>query len=106
MCRLTAVLSLTLTAAGCGLNSRAPASDLQVTDSMREACPMLSDELLEAWILAVDGLREDLPDAEHAIAEWVAGCENVPPDGNFQGDQEACAACLTVIVEELYEVET
>jgi hypothetical protein len=71
---------------------------------MREACPMLSDELLEAWILAVDGLREDIPDAEQAIAQWVAGCENIPPDGNFQGDQDACAACLTVVVEELYEV--
>ena len=70
---------------------------------MREACPMLSDELLEAWIFAVNGLREELPDAEQAIAQWVAGCENIPPDGNFQGDQDACAACLTVLVEELYE---
>jgi hypothetical protein len=65
---------------------------------------MLSDEVLEAWILAVDGLRDALPDVEQATQEWVAGCENIPPDGNFQGDQDACAACLTVIVEELYVV--
>lgn len=69
---------------------------------MREACPMLSDELLDAWILAVDGLRGGFPDMQQAIEQWVAGCENIPPDGNFQGDQDACAACLPVIVEEVY----
>ena len=102
---LSVILSFVLVPAGCGSVSQPSDGGSQVTDRMREACPMLSDELLDAWILAVDGLREDLPDAEQAIAQWVAGCENIPPDGNFQGDQDACAACLTVIVEELYEVE-
>lgn len=102
MGRLTAVLSIALVSAGCGSVSQPPDDGPQVTDRMREACPMLSDGLLEAWILAVDGLREDLPDVEQAIGQWVAGCENIPPDGNFQGDVQACRECLPVIVEEVY----
>ncbi len=37
-----------------------------------------------------------------ALEAWVQGCEAIPPDGNFGGDMDACASCLSVLVEEVY----
>lgn len=77
-----------------------------VTDPMRTACPLLADltteEVLEGFVLAINTLRiEGLNEAD-ALLLWVASCDSIPPDGNFQGDINACAACLTIIVEEVY----
>ena len=79
-----------------------PDDTSSITDSMREACPLLTDEVLGAFVLAVRSLRNDGLSEVDASVQWVDGCDSIPPDGNFQGDQEACAACLTVIVEEVY----
>ena len=38
-----------------------------------------------------------------AKAQWVAGCQDIPEDGNFQGNIEACEVCLPVIVEHVYD---
>lgn len=81
-------------------NSEPP---IGVTDTMRNACPILSDESIEAFIMAVAALQDDLPETQEAIDSWVASCANIPPDGNFQGDVEACETCLPVIVEEVYD---
>ena len=88
--------------AGCTAVNTDPADDIEVTQELREACPTLTDEVIEAFIVAVAGLQErDLSEAD-ATQQWVDGCENIPPDGNFQGDVEACRSCLPVIVEHVY----
>jgi hypothetical protein len=69
---------------------------------MREACPMLSDEVLEGFVLAISGLRDEGLSHPDALEQWVAGCQNIPPDGNFEGDIEACESCLPVIIDEVY----
>lgn len=73
-----------------------------ITDEMREACPMLSDEVLDGFILAVSGLKDNGLSESDALEQWVAACQNIPPDGNFQGDVEACEACMPVIIEHVY----
>ena len=94
---------------GCGVMPTSPGDTTpiqddtsSITDRMREACPLLTDEVLEAFVLAVASLRDDGLSEADALVQWVDGCDSIPPDGNFQGDQEACAACLAVIVEEVY----
>ena len=86
----------------CDTTPTTPDDTSSVTDQMREACPLLTDEVLEAFVLAVASLRDDGLSEVDALVQWVEGCESIPPDGNFQGDQEACATCLTVIVEDVY----
>ena len=74
-----------------------------VTTRMREACPALSDEVLDAFVLAISSLRNDGLSESDAVTKWVQGCAGIPPDGNFQGDTAACRTCLPVIVEDVYE---
>jgi len=88
--------------AGCVPVFNAPDAGTGVTDRMREACPMLTDEVLEAFVLAVSGLRDDGLSQPDALVQWVEGCQNIPPDGNFQGDIGACEECMPVIVEDVY----
>lgn len=109
----TLILSAWLisTAAGCGAMLTTPGDTTPttpddtsaITDSMRDACPILSDDVLEAFIIAVTALRDNGLTESDALVQWVQGCDNIPPDGNFEGDKDACAACLSVIVEDLYE---
>jgi hypothetical protein len=87
---------------GCVPPTPVPSPDSGVTAAMRAACPQLSDEVLEGFVLAVEGLRANGLGEEDALQQWVDGCESIPPDGNFSGDQEACADCLRVIVLEVY----
>ena len=104
---------LTFAVMGCGVMPTTPGDTTpttpddtsSITDRMREACPPLTDEVLEAFVLAVVSLRDDGLSEANALAQWVDGCDSIPPDGNFQGDQDGCATCLTVVVEELYGVE-
>jgi len=72
------------------------------TDRMREACPTLPDDGLAGYVAAVGQLRTDGLGEADALVAWMQGCESIPPDGNFQGDAEACKACLSVIVDEVY----
>ncbi len=69
---------------------------------MREACPTLTDEALAGYVAAIDQLRTDGLNKDDALIAWVQGCESIPPDGNFGGDQAACATCVAVLVEEVY----
>jgi hypothetical protein len=87
---------------GCNTMPAPSLADPGVTQEMRDACPMLTDEVLEAFILAVSGLRNNGLNRDDALLEWVDGCDNIPPDGNFQGDVEACRACMPVIVDVVY----
>ena len=79
-----------------------PDDTLSITDSMREACPLLTDEVLEGFVFAIAEIRDGGLGEEDALALWVESCESIPPDGNFQGDIEACRACLPIIVAEVY----
>lgn len=87
---------------GCRAMVPASQSDDAITPRMREACPMLTDEVLEGFVLAVSGLRANGLSEADALQQWVEGCDGIPPDGNFQGDVEACRVCLPVIVEAVY----
>ncbi len=93
-----------LACSGCGFTPvpLPPAGDGSITQEMREACPMLSDEVLEGFILAISGLRDNGLSEADALERWVEACNNIPPDGNFQGDVEACRECLPVLVEAVY----
>lgn len=73
-----------------------------VTSSMREACPQLNNDVLDGFLAGIDGLRDEGITRTDAVQLWVDGCTEIPPDGNFQGDLDACAACLTVLVEQVY----
>lgn len=53
-------------------------------------------------MLAIDGLRENGLSRDDAIELWVGGCADIPPDGNFEGDVDACESCLPVLVEAVY----
>jgi hypothetical protein len=86
---------------GCPANTTTPDS-IGVTQTMRDACPILTDEVLEGFIQAISGFRDDGLSEEDALVQWTQGCENIPEDGNFEGDVEACQACLPVIVGEVY----
>lgn len=83
-------------------NGNMPNEPSSITDTMREACPLLTDEVLEGFVFAIASLRDEGLGEEDALALWVESCESIPPDGNFQGDIEACRACLPVIVAEVY----
>lgn len=72
------------------------------TDRMRDACPALPDEALAGYAAAVDRLREDGLSEEDALAAWTQGCDAILPEGNFQGDVQACRDCLSVIVHVVY----
>ncbi len=87
---------------GCRAMAPAAQPDSETTDRMREACPMLTDEVLDGFVLAVSGLRDNGLSEAEALQQWVEGCDRIPPDGNFEGDVEACRACLPVIVEAVY----
>jgi hypothetical protein len=89
--------------AGCGNAPNNPENaDLVLTDRMREACPTLPDEALAGYVAAIEQLQSDGLSQEDALVAWVQGCDSIPPDGNFGGDQELCAACVSVLVEEVY----
>lgn len=79
-----------------------PPDGAGITDEIREACPMLSDDVLEGFVLAISGLKDDGLSEADALEQWVAGCQSIPPDGNFQGDIEACETCMPVIVNVVY----
>lgn len=87
---------------GCAMPSAHGTSNGEVTQQMRDACPMLSDEVIEGFIAGMEGLRDNGLSEADALELWVDGCEDIPPDGNFQGDIEACRACLPVILEGVY----
>lgn len=92
--------------AGCTAVNPDPTGGTEVTQELRDACPTLTDEVIEGFIVAIVGLQErDLSEAD-ALTQWVDGCENIPPDGNFQGNVEACQSCLPVIVEHVYDDKT
>jgi hypothetical protein len=77
-------------------------TELAITTAMRGACPMLTDEVLDGFLLAVDGLKDGGLSEDDALTQWVDGCDSIPEDGNFQGDVEACRTCLPAIVEAVY----
>jgi len=79
-----------------------PTETGSVTEAMREACPLLTDEVIEGFLLAIGGLRDNGLSEVDARQQWSDSCENIPPDGNFQGDVEACKACLPTLVEAVY----
>lgn len=87
-----------------GCNAMSPPADdgTTVTQPMRDACPMLTDEVIEGFILAISGLRDNGLGEQDALREWVDGCNNIPPDGNFRGDVEACRKCMPAVVNEVY----
>jgi len=97
---VTVVISLALI--GCPSMEAPAVEEIGVTQRMRDACPVLTDEVLEAFILAVSSLRDEGLSESDATAQWVDGCASIPPDGSFQGDQEACRTCMPVIVDEVY----
>jgi hypothetical protein len=80
-----------------------PSPTMEITDEMRQACPMLTDEVLDAFIVAISGLRDDGLSESDALVQWVEGCDNIPEDGNFGGDVEACQNCMPAIVIGVYE---
>ena len=98
---LLPIAAMILACTGCP-SMAPPADDGGVTQAMRDACPLLTDEVLEGFLLAISELGDDGLSEEDALVQWAEGCESIPPDGNFQGDVEACRACLPVLVQAVY----
>ena len=94
-----------LLAGGCTPIAPDQSAEIGVTQQLRDVCPTLSDEVIEGFIIAISGLRDrdDGLNEADAAQQLVDGCENIPPDGNFQGDIESCRSCLPVIVDHVYD---
>ena len=103
MKRVVSVLFAIGVLAGCGNKVNPPSDNGLLTDRMRQACPTLSDEVLASYVAAIDQLRTQQGlGKDDALASWVQGCQSIPPNGNFGGDQGRCVQCLQVLVEEVY----
>lgn len=63
---------------------------------------MLTDEVIAGFLQAIAGLRDNGLTEDDALQEWVDACEGIPPDGNFQGDVQACKVCMPTLVESVY----
>ncbi|MBI3834541.1 MAG: hypothetical protein HY287_09470 [Planctomycetes bacterium] len=104
MKQMVSILFAMVVLAGCGNQANPPSNNGPLTDSMRQACPTLSDEALVSYVTVIDQLRtQDGLSKEDALTSWAKGCQSIPPNGNFGGDQELCVACVTALVEEIYK---
>lgn len=72
------------------------------TATMREACPLLMDDIIEGWVQVFESFRDNGTSEADATNLWVESCDDIPTDGNFLGDVEACKVCLPVIITEVY----
>lgn len=91
-----------VTLAGCPMAADPVNTPLIATTAMRQACPTLSDDIILAFVEAIDTVRLQGINQTDALSSWVQSCEAIPPDGNFGGDQSVCADCLSVLVGEVY----
>lgn len=102
MKKLIVLVLIPLLSTACSNMPGSGATDAEITEAMRLACPLLPDDSLQGFVTAVDALRAEGLEEPEALESWVQGCSNIPPDGNFQGDVDACADCLAAIVEGVY----
>ena len=96
------LLTLVIIISGCPMAMDQTAEPPTVTATMRDACPILNDPIIQAFLDAINAVSLEGIGRDEALTAWVQSCEAIPPDGNFGGDQAACVDCLSVLVDEAY----